>query len=638
MSKEKMRELITKLNMATEAYDKGHPIMSDKEWDDLYFQLLHLERESGFAFQDSPTYSVYYTKVSALNKRTHNHPMLSLDKVKDTIEPLKAKFDGYDFLAMCKMDGLTCTLEYENGWLISAETRGNGIEGEDVLHNAIIIPSIPTHITYRKPLIVDGEIICRYADFEEFAEDYANPRNFAAGSIRLLDSHECACRKLTFVAWDVIEGFSELTTLSQKFAELEKLDFTVVPRIQSTVVDDAVLSVIKRAAENYSYPIDGVVFKFNDIAYGQSLGKTEHHFNNALAYKFYDETYETKLTDIEWSLGRTGVLTPIAIFDAVDTGDSTIERASLHNVSVLKDTLHGMGWAGQKIQVAKMNMIIPQVVEAEEGEGNFVIPDVCPVCSKPLSIVESEAGIEQLVCTNAECPGKLANHIDHFCAKQGMDIKGLSKRTIEKLMDWGYVNSLIDIFKLREHRKEWVRQEGFGPTSVDKILDAIDAACRDVELSKFLAAIGIPLVGTATAKILATTWEDFRNKVTNEFAWSSINSIGPEIENAINSYDYSEIDKIVANYITFAADDIDNLNSLDGKTFCITGRLEHFKNRDELVSTIGKLGGKVTGSVSSRTTALINNDTESGTSKNATAKKLNIPILSEKDFIEKYLT
>lgn len=645
---EEMQKLVDELNAATAAYDAGHPIMSDSQWDDLYFKLLDMERTCGFALRNSPTCSVYYTEVSKLAKATHNHPMLSLDKVKDTIAPLEEKFNNKEFLAMCKMDGLTCSLEYDNGWLVGAETRGNGEIGEDIYHNAIIIPSIPNHIRYKKHLIVDGEIICRYCDFEEFSNEYSNPRNFAAGSIRLLNSAECATRKLTFVAWDVIDGFNETNLLSEKFNKLATLDFTIVPFIKSDVVDVGLLTAVKRAAEANSYPIDGVVFKYNDVEYGRSLGSTSHHANNAMAYKFYDETYETTLKDVEWSLGRTGVLTPVAVFEPVDTGDSIIERASLHNASMLEETLHGIGWPGQKIKVAKMNMIIPQIVEAENegevftpGRQYFPFPDKCPVCGEALTLVKSDAGVEQLICTNALCEGKLANHIDHFCSKSGLDIKGLSKKTIEKLIDWNYVNSLIDIFNLRQYRAEWIKKEGFGPTSVDKILDTIDNTIANVEFSRFLAAVGIPLVGLATAKIISTAaknWTTFRSMVNDNYSWSSINTIGPEIENAINNFNYDELDKIVDNYITFIVPIEDNkTTTLNGLTICITGRLSHFKSRDELKQVIENAGGKVVGAISGNTNILINNDSTSTSSKNLAAKKNGTPILTEAEFIEKYL-
>lgn len=645
---EEMQKLVDELNTATAAYDAGHPYLSDEQWDNLYFKLLDMERECGFALRNSPTCSVYYTEVSSLLKVAHNHPMLSLDKVKDTIAPLEVKFNDKDFLAMCKMDGLTCSLEYDNGWLIGAETRGNGEVGENIYHNAIIIPSIPNHIRYKGHLVVDGEIICRYCDFEEFSNEYSNPRNFAAGSIRLLNSAECAQRKLTFVAWDVIDGFNDTSLLSEKLNKLAALDFTIVPFIKSDVVDVGLLTAVKRAAEVNSYPIDGVVFKYNDIEYGRSLGFTSHHANNAMAYKFYDETYETILKNIEWSLGRTGVLTPVAVFEPVDTGDSIVERASLHNASMLEETLHGIGWPGQKIKVAKMNMIIPQIVEAEDegevfapGRQYFPFPEKCPVCGEALTLVKSDAGVEQLTCTNALCEGKLANHIDHFCSKSGLDIKGLSKKTIEKLIDWGYINSLIDLFNLRQYRTEWIKKEGFGATSVDKILDAIDNAAVDVDFSRFLAAAGIPLIGLATAKIIgaaAKDWSTFRLMVDNDYAWSSINTIGFEIENAINNFNYDELDKIVESHIKFAepVEEVKN-NALDGLTICITGRLSQFKSRDELKAAIENAGGKVVSAVSSKTDILINNDSTSTSSKNLTAQKNGTPILTEAEFIEKYL-
>ena len=342
-----MMDLIQKLNNATEAYDRGEPYMSDREWDDLYFQLEKMEDEAGFTLPNSPTQKVVFEKVSELKKVEHNHLMLSLAKTK-SVEEVESFLGDKPFIAMPKMDGLTCSLRYVGGRLVSAETRGNGQVGEDILHNILTLKSVPKTIPEEEELIVDGEIICKYNDFEDFKDDYKNPRNFAAGSIRLLDASECAKRKLTFVAWDVIKGIDwRVGFLTNKLDQLEKYGFETVFWIQEN--PKYVINDIKDMAEEYHYPIDGVVFKFNDIEYGKTLGSTEHHFKNAIAYKFYDETYETILRDIEWSMGRTGILTPIAIFDPVDIDGSTVERASLHNLAIMEQTLHSSrGWQGQR--------------------------------------------------------------------------------------------------------------------------------------------------------------------------------------------------------------------------------------------------------------------------------------------------
>ena len=369
---EEIRSLIEYLNGHTKFYDEGRPEISDKEWDDKYFALKKLEDECLIYFNNSPTQSVSYQVINALEKVEHNHDMLSLEKTK-SLDEVKNFLGHHPYLAMCKMDGLTCSLTYIDGELAAAETRGNGKVGENILHNARVIPSIPKRIPYIGKLVVDGEIICSKFDFEEFAEDYANPRNFAAGSIRLLDSKECSKRKLQFVAWDVIEGLDNSDLLSNKLSYLNDIGFLTVAYCRGPALDadgnnitlDLIADQLTIIADKYGYPIDGLVFKFNSIEYGKSLGKTSHHFKNALAYKFYDETYSSCLTDIDWTMGRTGVLTPVAIFEPIDMDGSTVSRASLHNLSIMEEIL-GEPYYGQKVWVSKRNMIIPQIEYAEK--------------------------------------------------------------------------------------------------------------------------------------------------------------------------------------------------------------------------------------------------------------------------------
>lgn len=372
----RIKELTILLNEATEKYDKGTPTMTDEEWDNLYFELKTLEEECDFFFKNSPTHRIHFKKVSELKKVKHNHPMLSLDKTKD-IKKVESFVKGHEWIAMAKMDGLTCSLRYVDGKLVSAETRGNGIEGEDITHNALVIPSIPNEFRkYKKELIVDGEIICTYEDFESFKKDYKNPRNFASGSIRLLDSKECEKRKLTFVAWDIIKAEEEATSLLVKLIGLQILGFNVVPYIIDEAISednllDAAISFIKDKAKGKGYPIDGVVFKYDNVKDYEAAGRTDHHFKGGLAYKFYDESYETEVKDIEWTMGRTGQLTPVAIFEPIEIKGSTVSRASLHNISIMKQILGEKPYIGQKIKVAKMNEIIPQIIEAEKWD-NFM--------------------------------------------------------------------------------------------------------------------------------------------------------------------------------------------------------------------------------------------------------------------------
>lgn len=636
MSKALIESLVKELNYATKKYDEGHPIMSDKDWDNKYFQLKKLEDETQYILEDSPTQLVYYETVNQLNKIKHNHLMLSLDKTKD-LDDVKSFINKKDFLMMAKMDGLTCSLHYQNGKLISAETRGDGVIGEDVLHNARVIPSIPNYINYFEDLVIDGEIICSYRDFEYFENEYKNPRNFAAGSIRLLDNKECEKRKLQFVAWDIISGFDEESTLDKKLIKASQLGFTIIPFLTNSYDVDNLKEIIS----TLSYPIDGLVFKFNDIAYGKTLGATSHHFNNAIAYKFYDEVYETYVIKIEWGMGRTGVLTPVAVFEPVEIDGSIVERASLHNLSILEEMK--LKYQGQKVEVFKANAIIPQIAKVYELESDSIIkmeiPNVCPVCGGATEVRKSDGDIKVLYCTNPQCEGKLINQIDHFCGKKGLDIKGMSAATLEKLLNWGWVNNLSDIMTLEKYQKEWINKPGFGEKSVNNLLDNIQSA-KNTTLQKFISSIGIPLIGRTLSKELVkhiSSYEDFRDKINSKYDFSIIDGFASEKCAAILNFDYTEADKVYP-YLTIQNNEKQASNNLDGLNVVITGKLNLFKNRAELQKTIEDKGGKVIGSVSNKTSYLINNDVNSTSSKNKTARELNIPILSEKEFIEIFLT
>lgn len=646
---QKIINLVNYLNQCTKAYDEGKPLITDKEWDDLYFQLKEMETEAGLILSNSPTQSISFEVVNELQKVEHDHKMLSLEKTKSADEVLTF-CKGKQILAMCKMDGLTCSLTYENGELVSAETRGNGLVGENILHNAKIIPSIPKTIPYKEKLTIDGEIICTYKDFKKFEDVYKNPRNFASGSIRLLSAKECATRSLTFVAWDVMTPLQEYNLLSDKLIYLKLIGFTTVPFIRtifknSQEVEDFI-SDIKWAAEENSYPIDGAVFKFNDCEYGLSLGETSHHFKNAIAFKFYDEIYQTHLLDIEWTMGRTGVLTPVAIFEPIDIDGSTVERASLHNITVMEELFHGTPFKNQLIEVYKANMIIPQVYSADNArsmpfycELPFIdIPKECPVCGG-LTEEVGDLDTRVLKCTNPSCEGKVINKLDHFCGKKGLDMKGISKATLEKLVDWGWIDSVIDIFELEQYKAEWIQKPGFGVKSVEKILNSIDSS-RKCDLNQFICALGIPLIGNTASKALQDAfqkWNEFIYAVDEYFDFSVLPNFGMEMHNNIINFDYREARFIADNYIQFNDyEEVESGSDLAGKTFVITGKLTQFKNRDEIKAKIESLGGKVTGSVSKNTDYLINNDVESTSSKNKTAKSLGIPILSENDFIETF--
>ena len=648
-----VRSLIDELNRLTKLYDAGCPEISDKEWDALYFKLQEMEKETGIIYPDSPTQNIHFEKVSELKKVKHNHPMLSLDKTKN-IEDIKSFVNRHNWIAMAKMDGLTCSLRYIDGKLISAETRGNGIEGEDITHNALVIPSIPKKIDYKDELIVDGEIICTYKNFESFKDTYKNPRNFASGSIRLLDSKECKDRNLTFVAWDVITSF-KTEGLASKYLSVElnilkEFGFTVVPFfINGDATDltsiETYIKKIKKDCEFLSYPIDGIVFKYDDINEYNAAGRTDHHFKGGLAYKFYDETYETEVKDIEWTMGRTGQLTPVLIYNDIEIDGAICNRASLHNITIMTQ-LMGEAFPGQKVFIYKANQIIPQVESAQRDNLKHIpvieIPKICPYCGKPTKI-KKENDSEVLYCTNEQCESRLVNKLDHFCGKKGLDIKGLSKATLGKFIEWGWVESIEDLYNLSNaHGMELIQKPGFGVKSAAKILNAIEDS-KHTTLDAFISAIGIPLIGRAVAKDLINyfeTYEDFRNAIDdNKYDFSMLDNFGEEMNKSIKNFDYAEADRI-SKFLIFEAPVVNNVqinNNLTGKTIVITGKLTTFKNRAELKAVIEAHGGKVSDSVSKKTDLLINNDINSASSKNITAEKYGIPIISELDFMKQYI-
>lgn len=653
---DRVRFLVLALNAYTKDYDNGNPKITDEEWDNMYFELQNLEQETGLILPTSPTQTIHYEVVNALSKSEHNHKMLSLDKTK-SLDEVASFLGNKEYLAMLKMDGLTCSVTYRNGELVSAETRGNGLVGEDVLHNAMNISGIPRKIPCLTELTIDGEIICTYTNFEKFSGDYKNPRNFAAGSIRLLDSKECASRGLKFIAWDVITSLyfnnGKEYSVSDKLNYISNFGFWSVPKVVAPAQDadgndieiaDMVEHLTCQAKE-LGFPIDGIVFKFNNCAYGRSLGETTHHFKNALAYKFYDETYWSRLLDIEWTMGRTGVLTPVAIFEPIDVDGSTVERASLHNCSIMSELFGPLGpHKYQEVEVFKANMIIPQIKSVKQTglyeENTIHDPTTCPVCGGEV-VYKSVVDSVSLACTNPTCPGKLINRLDHFCGKKGLDMKGISKATLEKLIDWGWVNDFTDIFELSIRKGEWVQKPGFGVKSVEKVLNAINTGAN-CELHQFIAALGIPLIGSTASKELAKhfeTWEKFVEAAEGGFAFYTLPNFGSEMHNSIVEFNYAEARLLADHYIHFNVPEVAPApvgESLAGKTFVITGKLTHFKNRDEIKARIEALGGKVTGSVSKNTNFLINNDVNSTSSKNATAKSLGIPILSESDFIQTF--
>lgn len=646
----KMRKLVRTLNTATEKYDAGDPQMSDIEWDNLYSQLKRLERETNTVFKDSPTNIIHYKAVNSLEKVKHNHPMLSLDKTKNT-QKIRQFLGDKDFICMGKMDGLTLSLHYKDGVLISAETRGNGVIGEQVLHNALTVWNIPKAIQgISNDLVIDGEIICTYKDFETFSTNYKNPRNFASGSIRLLDANECKKRKLSFVAWDAVEGLETSYLLSDKLDILKQLGFDVVPYLcgnnerKSAFTVDQCAEYLFEQCELIAYPVDGLVFKFNDCKYYESQGRTEHHFKGGIAFKRYDEEIETTITDIEWQLGRSGVLTPVAIFEPVDLLGTIVSRASLHNISVMQSLYPDSWFKGLGVTVFKANEIIPQINSAFKRKDSNTShklqpPKKCPYCGESTQKKNND-GIITLYCTNPQCGDRVVAQIEHFCSKKGMDIKGLSKATLTKLYQVNWINSIEDIFVLHTHKKEWVNLPGFGEKSVNNILDAIEAS-RNCDLIKFITALGIPLIGKTVATDIVKmfpTYKEFRDAVDNKFDFSTLPNFAESKTNAILNFDYTIADRVFS-YLNIVSElkeeTVEEEQKLKNITICITGKLNTMR-RVDFIAKIESMGGKVVGSITKKVTYLVTNDPNSGTVKNQKAKELGIEIISEKEFIKKF--
>lgn len=643
-TRERINELIDWLNYFTKFYDEGNPQVSDEEWDKHYFELVKLEKENpDLVRADSPTQRVNYDCVTQLKKVAHNHKMLSLDKTKE-IEDVYKFSSKNPLIAMYKMDGLTISLNYVGGKLVSAETRGNGEIGELVTHNALVIKSIPKRIFCKEDITIDGEVICRTDDFLPFSEEYKNPRNFAAGSLRLLDNKECEKRKLTFVAWDIIKG-SLCETLSDKLEYLSKLGFITVPYTYLGLgfTEDMLkeyIDAVPDAAKEKCYPIDGIVFKYDDCAYYNSLGNTDHHFRGGLAFKFYDEEYQTKLIDVEWSMGKTGVFTPIAIFEPVTINDTVVARASLHNINTMQSLYNGEWKNGLNICVTKSNLIIPQVTRVlDKEEGQLQVIAECPICGSPLVPEKAESGTITVTCHNPNCFGKMFYKLAHFCSKKGLDIKGLSEVTLSKLFERNWIKSYADIFELKRYEAEWKQLPGFGILSVNKIIAGIEEA-RNCTLENFLSSLSIPLIGFGVAKTIASktkTYENFRNLIEEGFDFTSWSGFGEAYNNALHSFDYAEADYLAEHYLNIQGkEEKDNAHALENVIVCITGKLHHFKTRQQLADIIEDMGGKVTSSVSKKTTLLICDDPNSGTQKTTAAKTYNIPILSEDEFLEKY--
>ena len=629
----RIKELTELLNKASDSYyNTGDTIMEDREYDSLLEELRSLEQETGFVMMASPTHKVGYEVKSELQKVAHNHPMLSLAKTKDWNEFI-IYFGSKDVIGMLKMDGLTCSLRYVNGELVSAETRGNGEIGEDIFHNIKTVKTVPQKIPYKDELIVDGEIICTYEDFEPFSTEYKNPRNFASGSIRLLDSNECAKRPLTFVAWNVIKGFDNENSFLRKLVLIDELGFTVVPWTSSFDWDAKEFLVNK--AKKLGYPIDGLVGRFDDIKYGEGLGATSHHSNAAYAFKFGDETYETVLRDVEWNTTRTGIIAPVAVFDEVDLDGALTTRATLHNLSIIEQLELGIG---DTITVYRSNMVIPKIDDNLTRSNTLKIPTVCPCCGHPTEVKYTDNS-KVLMCTNPDCPAKKLARFTHFVSRKCMNIDGLSERTLELLISNNLIKNFRDIYHLKEHVGKLCTLDGMGKKSVENLLNSIEKS-RDVKLENFIAALGIPNIGISAAKAISKKFNgshyDFILALSNDnYDFSQIDDFGEITNKSLHDWWHSKdpMVELLPMEVNFIVEDTGSNANLDGKSFCITGSLTHYANRDALVKAIDDNGGKYVSSVSKKTDYLINNDKTSTSGKNKKAMDLNIPIISEEDFI-----
>lgn len=649
---DRIKELISTLNKASDAYyNSGDPIMTDYEWDNLYDELAKLEEETGVVYPNSPTQQVGYSVVDKIKEVEHNHPMLSLDKTKSSSELIR--FAGKkDCVLSVKCDGLTCSLGYKNGKLISAETRGNGVSGCDVLVNVLTIANVPHEIPYKEDLTIDGEVVIDWNTFNKINENlpedkkYKHPRNLVSGSLTLLDSKEASNRNMRFIAWRVIKGFSH-ESMFFDLKEAEKNGFEVVPMFtysnNSTDKEniDAILERIRDMANEESIPYDGAVIAVDDYRIAESMGRTNKFFRHSIAYKYEDELFETILTDIEWNTSKTGLINPVAIFKPVDLSGAITSRATLHNITYIKNMMLGIG---DRIRIYRSNMVIPKVHDSIDKSGNFTIPSTCPICGEPTKIVKDNDS-EVLMCTNDNCAGKLLGKLCHSVSKNALNIEGLSEATIQKFIDLGWLKSIRDIYYLYLHKIDMYKLEGFGRKSVNKLLSSIEDS-RNTDLVRYIYAQSIPLIGHTASKAISKMCDGDLNTFIEHMskgakAFGKIDGIGSEMIKSLKKWwDINYLEFVdAATVFTFKKKEPVNISGTDltGKVFVITGSLTQFRNRDEMKERIESLGGKVSGSVSAKTTALINNDIESTSSKNKKAKQLNVPILTENMFMEKYL-
>ena len=646
---EKMKSLIEELNNASIAYYTSTPIMSDYDWDKKYEELQILENKENIIFPNSPTQNVGYTVSDKLNEVKLDHLMLSLDKTK-SINNLKQFAGNKQCIVSVKCDGLSTTLKYIHGELVSAVTRGNGYEGTDVLQNVLTIKNIPKKIPYDDELIIDGETIIGWDTFNEINskikppdEKYKHPRNLVSGSLLLLDSKEAAQRNMRFIAWRVIKGF-EHKSVYEDLQSAKVCGFEVVPMLIYSNPDkdslQGILEKIKDLANVNNIPYDGAVIAYDDYDYGESLGKTDKFFRHSIAYKYEDQLYETVLKDIKWNTSKTGLINPVAIFEPIDLDGAITTRATLHNISYIKKLSLGIG---DRISVYRSNKVIPKVHDSIDKSNNFTIPYKCPICGGRTKIVK-ENDSEVLMCMNDDCQGKLLGKLSHAVSRNALNVDNLSEATLEKFISLGWLNSIKSIYHLSDYKGKMYSLEGFGKKSVDKLLESIERS-RETTLDRFIYALSVPMIGKSASKDIAKhfkyNFDEFYHCFSCGYGyfWNlKVDGIGVVASNNIQKFAITYMDKVfeLSKEFTFKIPSESNntQNTLQGKTFVITGSLEKYSNRDEIKSIIESNGGKVSGSVSAKTFALINNDIESSSSKNKKAKSLGVQIINEEQFMQ----
>ena len=642
----RMKELIDILNKAAAVYYQGKDeIMSNFEYDRMYDELSALEKESGLVLAGSPTQKVGYEVLSELPKQTHPSPMLSLDKTKQ-VDELSSWLGGKEGLLSWKMDGLTVVLTYENGELLNAVTRGNGVEGEVITNNAKVFKNLPVNIPFKGRMVLRGEAIITYSEFKKInallseEEQYKNPRNLCSGSVRQLNNEITAKRNVELYAFTLVEAEG----VDFKNSQQNKMEFMKEQGFQTVEYKVVTAKNIYETVEWFSekvktndFPSDGLVLLYDDISYGESLGSTAKFPRNAIAFKWADETAKTKLTEVEWSASRTGLINPVAIFEPVELEGTTVSRASVHNISIVKELKLGIG---DTIEVYKANMIIPQIAQNLTKSGSLEIPDKCPVCGEKTSI-HKENDVEVLFCENPDCLAKKIKSISLFVSRDAMNIDGMSEATIEKFISKGFLHELADLFKLNRYKDEIISMDGFGEKSYEKLVKAAETA-KITTTAKFIYSLGIANIGLSNAKMVCKAFsndlEKIRHASIDELV--EIDGVGEIIAESFVKFFANEnnnhmVDDLL-DIVTLEDEENDNANDMEGMNFVITGSVNHFSNRSEVKELIEGRGGKVTGSVTSKTKYLINNDSTSNSSKNKKAKELGVQIITEDEFIDMF--